>query len=447
MQFPANDRNLTAMCSRRIYAAASVCLTPGLRWRLLLGGQRSLKSAEAAAGEPAATDGFAELGVHSFISSALKKAGITTPTDIQKLALPVTLTKGNHCVIHSETGTGKSLAFLVPSLQDPRPALTSLILAPTRELAVQLWHQAALLNCNKKAKKRIFLAVSGNADEASDIAEFLDARPHILIATPKRALSTFEAASQSFSYLQRVVVDEADKVLSPPRKWATKKEKMARELHPRAASILLGKVLALNSGHRLQLVAASATVDRGLRAELQELGWGPSLETLSTVSRATVPPLIKHLCVYCSRADKLETLVEQFTNSGEKSALAFIHRGAPITEFVHALNMRGLKAAALYNTLGNSAQYLQFTDDFRQGRIQIAVGTEETVRGLDFSWLDTVFILETPRSAAEYLHLCGRVGRAGRQGKAVVFVDSEQEHKRQRMLYARLGVTASETTA
>lgn len=421
-------------------------MVPNLRRRLALAGcLRSVQTATANDSEPA-SDGFAGLGVHAFICAALKKAGIITPTNVQKLALPVTLAKGNHCVIHSETGTGKSLAFLIPSLQDPRPALTSLILTPTRELATQLYHQAALLNCNKKAKKRIFLAVSGNTDEASDVAEFLAARPHILIGTPKRTLATFEAASHSFSYLQRVVVDEADKVFSPPRKWETKKEKLLRELHPRAASTLLGKLLSLTSGHRVQLVAASATADRALRAELQEMGWGPSLETLSTVPRSTVPSLIKHVCVYCSRADKLVALVEEFTNSGEKSALAFIHRGAPITEFVHALKMRGLNAAALYNTLGDNAQYAQFTDDFRQGRIQIAVGTEETVRGLDFSWLDTVFILETPRSAPEYLHLCGRVGRAGRPGRAVVFVDSEQELRRQRLHYARLGVTASEST-
>eukprot|EP00731_Ephydatia_muelleri_P021485 Em0014g76a len=421
----------------------TVCFVPNVRRRLLLGGLRSLQTVEA--NEPA-SDGFAELGVHSFISAALKKAGITTPTRIQRLTLPVTLTKGNHCVIHSETGTGKSLVFLIPSLQDPYPALASLILAPTRELATQLYHQAQLLNCNKKSKKRVFLAVSGSSDEQSCVAEFVAARPHVLIGTPKRALVTFEASPQSFGNLQRIVVDEADKVLSLPSKRATKKEIAVRELHPRAASVLLGKLLTLNAGRRVQLIAASATADRALSAGLQELGWGPDLETLSTVARSTVPPLINHVCVYCSHVDKLEALVNEFTKSGERSALAFIHRGAPITEFVHALKVRGLSAAALYDTLGNTVQYPQFTEDFRQGRVQIAVGTEETVRGLDFSWLDTVFILETPRSAAEYLHLCGRVGRAGKRGRAVVFVDSEQEMRRQRMHYARLGVTASEST-
>ena len=405
-----------------------------------------MQAVEASDINEPASESFAGLGVHSFISAALKKAGITAPTRIQRLALPVTLTRGNNCVIHSETGTGKSLVFLIPSIQDPYPALTTLILAPTRELATQLYHQAELLNCNRKSRKRIFLSVSGNGDEQSVVSELAAARPHVLIGTPKSALATCEASPQSFGNLQRIVVDEADKVLSLPGKRATKKEMALRELHPRAGSVLLEKLLALNAGRRVQLIAASATADRALSAGLQELGWGPDLETLSTVARSTVPPLIRHVCVYCAHVDKLGALVEEFAKSGEKSALAFIHRGAPITEFVRALKARGLSAAALYDTLGNTDQFPKFTDDFRQGRVQIAVGTEETVRGLDFSWLDTVFILETPRSAAEYLHLCGRVGRAGKQGRAVVFVDSEQEMRRQRMHYARLGVTASEST-
>lgn len=430
----------------RLYCGnVPVCFLLNLKRRLSVGSLRAVQTVEAN-GSDSSPEGFSTLGVHSFVSAALKKASVITPTSIQRLALPVTLSKGNDCVVHSETGTGKSLTFLIPAVQDPRPALTSLILAPTRELATQLYHQATLLNCSKKSRRRIFLAVSGKTDEESSVAEFLSAKPHILIGTPKRALSTFEAAPQSFGFLQRIVLDEADKLLSLPSKRATKKEMTLRELHPRAACILVGKLRDLNKSHRVQLVAVSATADRGLRAGLQELGWGPDVETLSTVERSTVPSQINHVCVYCSRADKLEALAEEFAKSGEKSALAFIHRGAPITEFVHALKARGLRVAALYDTVGDSERYSQFTDDFRQGTIQIAVGTEETVRGLDFPWLDTVFLLEAPRTSHEYLHLCGRVGRAGKRGRAVVLVDSEQEVRRQRMHYARLGIAATEST-
>ena len=138
--------------------------------------------------------------------------------------------------------------------------------------------------------------------------------------------------------------------------------------------------------------------------------------------------------------NKLEALVEHFNHSGEKSALVFIHRGASIGKFVSELNDIGVKATALYTKALTPEGYPRFLNDFKAGRVQIVVATEETVRGLDFTWLSTVYILEVPRNASEYLHLCGRVGRLGNVGRAVVFATGSQELKRLMLHYKNLQV-------
>ena len=97
-------------------------------------------------------------------------------------------------------------------------------------------------------------------------------------------------------------------------------------------------------------------------------------------------------------------------------------------------------AEALHENCLNPSQYQQFMEDFKSGRIEMVVCTEETVRGLDFMWLSSVYLMIVPRTASEYLHLCGRVGRVGRHGQAIVILEDEKEHTRMRGHYMKLHV-------
>lgn len=96
--------------------------------------------------------------------------------------------------------------------------------------------------------------------------------------------------------------------------------------------------------------------------------------------------------------------MDHFKSSGEKSALVFIHRGAPISRFLYDLKSRGFKAVALHENINH---YTKFLEDFKSGEVELVVATEETVRGLDFTWLNTVYLMVVPPTAKEYLHLCG----------------------------------------
>ena len=468
---------------------------------------------------------FEELGVTPPLIHAMKTDGITVPTLVQYESLPVTFDGYKHCIIHSETGTGKTLTFLLPAVQDTNVGLSTLVLVPTRELAIQMHYQAVKLARLRKNSKRV-LAVYSGVDDDEIMSSYTQIKPNIVIGTPKKVLQLLESNLRDFISLRRLVIDEGDKILLVPQKRTTERKKIVRELHPRPGQLVIEKLLAVrNRRHRLQLICTSASASHNLQKELSGLGWGAQPEVISTssVSKLTLPNTIDHCFIQCSSpdqytqghsptrghsqsngdkdkndslspslefandsencsgefdqgkvgtalggvseqgdllegaaaaaaavpmeppgGDKLETLVAHFKKSGEKSALVFIHRGAPIDRFVHAVRKHNLATTPLYKQTTSSSEYSEFLKDFKSGRIQLAVATEETVRGLDFSWLDTVYVMEVPRDACEYLHLCGRVGRVGRRGRAVVLLDTPQETRRLAQHYRKVRVEGTE---
>lgn len=131
-----------------------------------------------------------------------------------------------------------------------------------------------------------------------------------------------------------------------------------------------------------------------------------------------------------------------FMDSGQKSALVFIHRLQSVDSFVWELKELGINAVALYKQVANQdhEEYKKFLTDFRTGKINVVVGTEETVRGLDFKELNHVYLTEVAKNIDEYLHLAGRVGRQGRPGTATTLVSTKdpREEIRMKLEYRRL---------
>ena len=400
-------------------------------------------------------ESFQQLGVRPSLCKVLERDNISVPTTVQYQALPVTLSQKQHCIIRSETGTGKTLTFLLPAFQEQLPGLTTLILVPTRELAVQMYHQASKLVADGRDKraKRVMVVYAGAEDEEETQKQLSDVRPHILIGTPKRIfqLINTELKDIKFTSLRRLVLDEVDKLLLLPNKRSAKKLAV-RELHPRPAKLIVERLLGLRRRYKLQLIATSATVDHQMKEELSIMGWGPEPAVVTTEdrdNRLVSPNSIDHCFLPCYGSeeqqhpegyDKLDMLVNHFRAGNEKCALIFIHRNAPISQFVYDLRKRGIVAEALHENCLNPSQYRLFLEDFKAGKIEMVVGTEETVRGLDFVWLKTVYLMVVPRTAAEYLHLCGRVGRVGRHGRAIVILEDEKEHKRMNSHYVKLHV-------
>ena len=401
-------------------------------------------------------ESFQELGIKPSLCKALKDGNILIPTPVQYKALPLTMSHKRNCIIRSETGTGKTLTFLLPALQEQLPGLTTLIVVPTRELAVQIHHQAKKLITDSRDKyaRRVMAVFSGGSEDEDESEQetVSDFRPHILIGTPKRVLQLINTNKKEFVSLQRVVLDEVDKLLLLAHKRSAKK-RAARERHPRPASLIIEQLLSLKRRYKTQLIATSATADDQIIEALSIMGWGPDPIVVSTsddrMNQLISPELIDHCYLPCYSSDealfpegydKLDALVNHFRSSKDKSALVFIHRNARISHFLYDLRKRGIVAEALHENCLSPSQYQQFIEDFKSGRIEMVVCTEETVRGLDFMWLSSVYLMVVPRTASEYLHLCGRVGRVGRHGRAIVILEDEKEQTRMKGHYIKLSV-------
>ena len=260
-------------------------------------------------------------------------------------------------------------------------------------------------------------------------------KPNIVIGTPKRLLQFAEDDCYIFRDVHRVVFDEPDKTFSITdiEKLKMKHKKLKKQIvhiHPRPGEILLSMLLDVCKG-RFQLICTSATINDALRGELAEMGWGDFFADIICTTPLTIPENIKHCYAVANEANgghnKMDLMVKLFQDSHENCALVFIHSQARIDQFTYELRKRGFTADPLYkHSAGN---FTSFMDDFKQGKINFAIGTEETVRGLDFTWLQTVYSLVVPKGATEYLHMCGRVGRVGKEGKAVTIIDPSVEAK------------------
>ena len=423
-------------------------------------------------------NGFKKLGVNPVTIRLLKsRYNITRPTEVQEQSLPLTLNRKS-CIIQSPTGSGKSLSFLIPALEDASPGLSTVILAPTRELATQLHQWSVVLAGTRKSSKKVLLCVSGMTGErevvdpleeeeeeerkngesgsSSDIRDKKSVSPmqaeppNIVIATPKKLLELLNNRTFTVRNLRRVVLDECDKLVAPlnPQR-ATWRARSRRDKHPRPASLVLNVIREKLRKRHLQLICTSATADLGVKEELLRLGWPSELPVIQCSSSTTTPTVIQHHYMLVkdeknSVLDKIDLLVDHFVHAGGgQPALVFIHRGAKIDQFVWNLRSRGMRVVALYEKMNDSEEYKEFLERFQAGQIQLAVGTEETVRGLDFPWVQTVYITEVPRTAQEYLHLCGRVGRVGRAGQAVVLLVGSELPRLFRH-YAKLSIKGTE---
>ena len=391
---------------------------------------------------------FQRLGVTTALCRRLKNEfGITDPMAVQEVALPITLNRTS-CIVQSQTGTGKSLTFLLPALQDSTPGLSTLVLTPTRELAHQLFSMATSLVGHGKRSKRIGLIVSelkGLVDDEEEEGKRDDASfdsndpPDIVIGTPKAILEKTKNGHLSLKSLRRIVLDECDKILDPLRPGKTPWRKArTREWHPRPGALVLIEIKKVLKNREIQFICTSATADRLINSELNSLGWTERMQTVNCSKPKRVPGNIQHC--YIVTNDKVATIAE-LIEAGRHPALAFIHRHAPINSFIDELHNKDIPAVALYSKTTDSEIYKDFIGRFRAGAIKLVVGTEETVRGLDFPWVSNVFLTEVPRNPKEYIHLCGRVGRIGRDGTAIVLVD-EAKNELPRLLrqYASLAI-------
>lgn len=347
--------------------------------------------------------GFENLGIPAVLVEKLANNNIKIPTEVQAQAIPFIL-QGRDIIGQSPTGTGKTLAYLLPLLTRISPENKSaqvLILAPTRELAVQVNKLA-----NELGNDLGILAVPvlGGVNIHRQV-DSLKKKPHILVGTPGRVLELLRMRKINAQTIKSVVVDEVDKM------WGMgfKEDVQA--------------VIKATLRDR-QVIMVSATVSAELVASTIELLREPEMVNISQ-DRQTAET-IKHIYFMTQEKNKAEMLKNLIEIYKPRKAIIFINSNKGVIPFARRFRDFGLAAEGLHSEL-NPQDRKTVLEKFRSGKARFLVTTDLFARGMDIKDVEIVFNLDIPINSEYYIHRVGRTGRAGTSGLAVNFVTPEQK--------------------
>ena len=347
---------------------------------------------------------FQELGLRPDLAAALVKMDIVMPMPIQAAAWPVLL-EGKDAYLNSETGTGKTLAYLLPlfSRLDAKLDATQVeILAPTHELAIQIQRQCTDLAQAAGMPVRILLLIGGTSMERQ--IEKLKKKPHVVVGSPGRIADLIRLGKLKTQHLQSIVLDEADRL-------------MVEESLPAIRQIIKAAPAAR------QLVFVSATEQQETLDALPSLA--PNLVRVQ--ARATaVNPNIEHLYLFCERRDKPAVLRSLLHALKPKSAMVFVHRNEMAEKVAADLAYHKVPVVDLHGAY-HKEDRKQAMDAFRSGAVKVLIASDIGARGLDFKGVTHIINVDAPSESNAYLHRVGRTARAGARGTAVSLLTAEDE--------------------
>jgi ATP-dependent RNA helicase RhlE len=369
---------------------------------------------DAATGGVPPTPTFTQLGLLPELMRAIEDAGYTTPTPIQTQAIPIILA-GKDVMGGAQTGTGKTAGFTLPLLQrlarhassSPSPArhpVRALILAPTRELAMQV-HQSVVTYSKYVPLRSV--CIYGGVDIRPQTAELREGR-EIVVATPGRLLDHVQQKSVSFNFVEVLVLDEADRMLDmgfiPDIK----------------------RILAMLPKERQSLLF-SATFSNEIKNLADSMLRAPQL--IEVARRNTVIETISHR-VYPVASDlKRSLLVHLLTHheveQNSQQVLVFVGTKFGASRLAVYLIRQGIAADAIHGDKSQQ-QRTEALEAFKSGKIRVLVATDVAARGLDIDDLPHVINYELPHTAEDYIHRIGRTGRAGKPGNATSLFAPEE---------------------
>ncbi len=370
---------------------------------------------------------FEELGLSKPILQALARRDYTTPTPIQAQAIPVVL-EGRDVLGIAQTGTGKTAAFMLPSIDrlrasgnpTPRKSCRMLVLAPTRELAGQIATSAKEYGAlSGLVVASIVGGTSVNKDRAR-MARGVD----ILVATPGRLVDLLDQRAMDLSSVETIVLDEADQMLDLGFIHALK------------------KIVSLLPKQR-QTLLFSATMPTSIRKLSEQYLRDPA--QVSVAPAATTAERVDQYVCYVNQNEKQALLTialrKGLATDEMDRVLVFTRTKHGADRVVKKLAQSNIEAAAIH---GNKSQPQRerALDAFRRGQVRVLVATDIAARGIDISGVSHVFNFELPNVAEQYVHRIGRTARAGKSGVALAFcAPDERDYLRdiEKLTKVRLG--------
>ncbi|VEI12468.1 DEAD/DEAH box helicase [Trueperella bialowiezensis] len=365
---------------------------------------------------------FAGLNLPKNILSAITKMGYETPTPIQEQAIPPLL-DGRDVVGVAQTGTGKTAAFALPMLTRVDPELEqvqALVLAPTRELAVQ--GADAIDEFAASTTGLRVVAVYGGAPYGPQIGKIRDGA-QVVVGTPGRIMDLIDRGALQLDGVRYFVLDEADEMLRMG--FAEDVEKIAADLPNERVTALF-----------------SATMPKQIRAVAQNHMNDP-LEITVTPPASTIDTITQTYAVVPSR-HKIGALARVLATTDADAAIVFVRTRATAEELAIELNTRGVQAATLSGDVQQRDRE-KLVERLRGGTLDVLVATDVAARGLDVERIGLVVNFDVPREAETYVHRIGRTGRAGREGTSLTFV-TPKERSRLRRIEKITGATLTEVS-
>ena len=353
---------------------------------------------------------YKDLGLSEAIMKALDKKGFTQATAIQGGAIPFFM-EWKDVVAKAPTGTGKTYAFGIPMVEHVDPGsdrVQGLILAPTRELAIQIRDELRDL-CAFREGVRVVCLYGGQPIE-KQITQ-LKNKPQIVVATPGRLMDHMKRRTVRLDDVQTVVLDEADRMLDMG--------------FIQDVTRILDKI-----PHRRNLGLFSATISR----EVMDISWvyqrDPAEITVRPVEENR-PDIQQYRIELMGREQKLDTMVALMNGGQYERAIAFCNTKNMTDRLAGMLKMRGFEAEAIHGDIPQKGRE-RTLQKFKSGKLRILVATDVAARGLDIDDVDVVFNYDVPDEQEYYIHRIGRTGRAKRHGVAYTLVGTVTEAVRMR---------------
>ena len=341
---------------------------------------------------------FKEFGLSPELMKAVSKMGFEEATPIQAATIPLSL-QNRDVIGQAQTGTGKTAAFGIPLIEKidmNNDAVQAIVVAPTRELAIQVSEELYKIGSTKRVR---VLPIYGGQDIERQIRA-LKKHPHIIVGTPGRVLDHIKRRTLRLQNVHTVVLDEADEMLNMG--FVEDIEAILSHVPTERQTLLF-----------------SATMPEPIRRIAERFMQNPELVRVK--AKEMTVPNIEQYYIEIQEKKKFDTLTRLLDIQSPELAIVFGRTKRRVDELAEALNLRGYTAEGIHGDL-SQARRLSVLRKFKEGSIDILVATDVAARGLDISGVTHVYNFDIPQDPESYVHRIGRTGRAGKTGMAITFV-------------------------
>ncbi|CZR05185.1 MULTISPECIES: DEAD/DEAH box helicase [Trichococcus] len=341
---------------------------------------------------------FSELGLDAVLLQSIETMGFEEATPIQTETIPLAL-KGLDVIGQAQTGTGKTAAFGLPMLQKintENKAIQGIVIAPTRELAIQTQEELYRLGKDKHVSVQV---VYGGADISRQIRA-LKNKPQIIVGTPGRLLDHIKRKTIRLDHIETLVLDEADEMLNMG---------FLEDIE---------SILSETPSERQTLLFSATMPDQIKKIGVKFMHAPEHVKIKASHASAN---LIDQYFVKCKDFEKFDTMTRLFDVQNPELAIVFGRTKRRVDELSKGLELRGYRAEGIHGDLTQQKR-MSVLNAFKTGDLDFLVATDVAARGLDVTGVTHVYNYDIPQDPESYVHRIGRTGRAGKEGMSVTFV-------------------------